>query len=305
MALPALRLLFPTDFSSACVDAGRAIAPIVAARRLDVTTVHLVAPGASVVRAQEALDQFLRANGLGLAAGVVKEAVDAPATLATIADRQPFDLILAPSSGRRGLRRALAPSFRGQLTTLTPVPLWTAGSADALRRMGHRVRNVACLVHWDQAVAERVRTAAAFAASAGARLHLIDVVPTVDDGTVAYVLHTDRPLSMAVSLGRMQRLALAHTDTVVHAAIGRRRRELEPLLRACGADVLFVAGEQARSGVVRKRVARYLDRLSCSVICLGVGSDAERSWSFERQSVLSGQVAWAADRFDTRRRAAS
>lgn len=103
----------------------------------------------------------------------------------------------------------------------------------------------------------------------------------------------------------MQHLALAHADSAVHAAVGRRRRELEPLIRACGADVLFVAGEQARSGVVRPRVERHLDRLTCPVICLGVGSDAGRSWSFERRALVAGQVAWAADRFDTRRRAAS
>lgn len=189
----ALRLLFATDFSPACVDAGRAIAPLVEARRLDVTTVHVVAPGASVVQARQALDDFRRETGsLSHAAGEVWEAIDAPATLATIAEREAFDLILSPSSGGRGLRRAWAPSFRGRLMTRTPVPLWTAGSASAIGRLGHRVRNVACLVHWDQAVAERVRTAAAFAASAGARLHLIDVVPTVDDGTVAYVPPTGR-----------------------------------------------------------------------------------------------------------------
>lgn len=301
-----LRLLFPTDFSPACVDAGRAIAPLVEARQVDVTTVHLVAPGTSLGRAREALDGFLgEIGGLDLSASVVREAVDAPATLARIAERQSFDLILSPSSGRRSLRRALVPSFRGQLLMRTPVPLWTAGSAEALGRLGHRVRNVACLMHWDHAVAGRVRTAAALATYLGARLHLLDVVPTSDDATLAYVLHTDRPLSTPVSIRCMQNLARAHRDTEAHAVVGRHATELRGLVQACEADVLLVSGEQARSGVARHRVSRHLDGLPCPIICLGAEADATRSWPFERPVGRSGQVAWAAHRFDPRRRAAA
>ncbi len=304
--VPALRLLFPTDFSPVCVEAGRAIAALVEDRRLDVTTVHVVAPGAPVLPARRALEGFRRDTfGHSHTAGAVLEAVDAAAALATVAERQSFDLILSPSSGRRGWRRILTPSFRGQLLTQTPVPLWTGGSTQALGRMGHRPRNVACLVHWDQAVAERVRTAAAFAARAGARLHLIDIVPTVDEGTLADALHSDRPLSTAVSVKRMQNLVVAPAHTETHAAVGRHATELRRLIEACRADVLFVGAEHARSGVLRHRLARHLDGLACPVICDRVDPTVARRREFEAPAYLPVQAAWVADRCLARGRAAS
>jgi len=103
----------------------------------------------------------------------------------------------------------------------------------------------------------------------------------------------------------MKHLARSHRDAQAHAVVGRHAWELRGLVQACEADVLFVSGEKARAGVLRHRIARHLDSLPCAVICGGAGAHGGWRWTFELPAHLPGQVAWAADRFDPRRRAAS
>jgi nucleotide-binding universal stress UspA family protein len=278
-----LNILFPTSFSDACFQAGRAIAQLADTLRVNLVIVHVVPRGGATDAVRRELDAFLgEADHVDACRRVLIESDNVPQAVAEYAQRG-FDLIVSPASDRRGLHRRLAPSFRGRLMRYTNVPLWTLGASVSRTRFQRPITNVAYLVDYDAQPEARLPLVTSFAERFDADLHVLDVIPSVAEGTV--VLDNERPLNAAVSSARIRAWFNESPAPHVHVATGTRRRELHRMLERCDADVLFIGEEQAERGLVFPRFARDLDRLPCPVICLGRTVEALRGWSFERNWV--------------------
>lgn len=276
-----LRILFPTSFSDACFQAGRAIAQLADRCRISLTIVHVVARGGARQAVHRELDSFLgEADHYDHCRRVLIESDDPPAAIADFAAREPFDLILSPSSDRLGLHSVFMPSFRGRLLASSQVPLWTMGLSCRPARFRRAVRNVACLVDFDGTPGTWVPLVAAFVRRFDAHLHVLDVIPPVTEGTVTEVFDSNRPLMPDLSRDRMERLFAEMSDCRAEVAVGGRGGELRRMLERRDVDLVFVTKAQARRGVVLPRFARDLDGLPCPVVVLGGVPGAAR-WSFD------------------------
>jgi nucleotide-binding universal stress UspA family protein len=273
-----LNILFPTSFSDACFQAGRAIAQLADTLRVDLVIAHVVPRGGASSAVRRELDSFFgEAHHFDACRRVLIEADNVPQGIAAYA-RRGFDLIVSPASDRLGLHRILVPSFRGCLMRQSPVPLLTIGGSISRTRLQRPIRNVAYLVDYHAKPDVRLPLITSFADRFDADVHMLDVIPAIAEGTV--VLDSDRPLNPEVS-GERMRTWFKGAPPRVHVTTGRRRTELWRMLERCDADVLFIGQEQASRGLFFPRFARDLDRLPCPVICLGSTPEALRGWSFE------------------------
>lgn len=277
-----LSILFPTSFSDACFQTGRAIAQLADRCRVHLTIVH-VAPAGSVAPGtrRELASFFAEGDHYDQCRRILLESNEPASAVATFGAREAFDLIMSPASDRLGVHRVLLPSFRGRLLASCTVPLWTSGPALHQGQFRQGIRNVAYLVDYDHAPRARARKAAAFAARFGARLHALDVIPPVTDGTVLDVLDSHRPLMPARADEQIREMFDDGPEPAVDVRVGSRERELARMLRRCEADLLFVAPQHATRGVLRTGFARDLDRLPCPVVCLGASNGTAGRWSFE------------------------
>lgn len=283
-SVPDLRILFPTSFSDACFQTGRAIAQLADRCHISLTIVHVTRPGGSTAAAYRELESFLgEADHYDHCRRILIESDCAPAAIADIASQSRFDLVMTPASDRLGLHSLLAPSFRGRLLGRFKTPMWTSGATVPAGRFRHRIRNVACLVDLDYDPSSHLTLASAFAARFDARLHLLHVVPSISEGLLLSALEGDRPLHPEVARAQILRLAPSRPGVDLDVAIGERAGDLRRMLARCEADLMFVHQRQAARGVVFSRFARDLDRLPCPVVCLS-DRDAELDrWTFEWQ----------------------
>jgi len=281
-----LRILFPTSYSDACFQTGRALAQLADRNRVNITIVHVVRPGRATGAARRELDSFLaEADHDDRHERILLEAKNAAVAVADLARTQPFDLLMAPAADRLGLHSVLMPSFRAHLLRRVPVPLWTSGPHVDYARLQGRLRHVACLVD-DVATPgteSMLRLAASFAARFDAQLHMLSVVPAVTEGTVLAALDDDHPLTPDDAVERAE-ARFGVLGVRAHAAYDSGIRTVGKLLGRCEADLLFVGQGHALCGVMRPKVTRMLNRLPCPVVVLGEPASAFSAWSFERAS---------------------
>ncbi len=277
-----LHVLFPTSFSDSCFQAGRALAQLADRCRLSLTILHVARPGSVTADLRRMLDSFLgEADHYDHCRRVLVEASNVPAAVAEYATREAFDMIMAPSSDRLGLHRALLPSFRARLLKYGPVPLWSIGPSFDPARFRRGIRNIAWLVDFDHDPSSRLPLIERFAAQFGARVHLFDVLAPIGEETVTTAFDSDRPLVPAVSRERLGALADGQRDIRVDVGVGTRGRELRRMLERSEADLLFVVRQQAERGLVVPHFARDLDALPCPVVCLSGDPQSFAEWSFD------------------------
>lgn len=290
--LPELRVLFPTNFSDACLRAGRAIAQLAERCLLQITIVHVMKPGGKVRRAQSELLSFLaETDDYCHNERMLLESGDPVAAVTELCRQGHVDLVMAPSSGRQGVQGLLGRSFRAQLLGQCAVPLWTAGGQVSAATLGHPLRTVACLVDFDDAPAGFLRLAAAFAERFQARLRVLSVVPSIDDGTLGSVLTSDAPLLPEHAVTRIQDMLAGQAGLDIDIAVGSRAHGLRRLLTRGPADLLFVGPRRASGGSWLPGFARDLDRLRCPVVCIDGAAARFPGWSFQahadRRAVLA------------------
>lgn len=218
---------------------------------------------------------------------------NAAAAIADLCGRRPFDLVLAPGSPGNAPWRALRPSFRARLLSRIDVPVWTIGRDLPSLHFHRPLRTVACLLDFDTDPEPLLQRAAAFARRMDARLHVLAVLPPVDDGTLATVLTSDTPLLPTAAVARIEQLCAGRATPIVEVVVDGLRRGLTRLLRACQPDVLFVRAAQWATPW-RSGFPGALDALACPVICVPKTTDAV-VWSFEHAAALTG-VTSAHDR---------
>lgn len=278
---PHLRVLFPTDFSAACIQTGRAISQLARVCPLTLTMAHVVRPGQWNQALRVLLQSFLaESRDFSESRRVMVEGGDPARAIAELCGTDRFDLIMAPASGRRGLGGMLAGSFRARLLERCDVPLWTAGDCLSSANFGRRLATVACLVDFDDNPDALLESVSAFARCLGARMHAVSVLPPIDDGTLVEVLTSTTPLLPEVAVDRIRRMCASHGSPEVHVAVGTVGRTVPQLLSQAGADLLVIGPRHAAVGAWTSRVWRDLDRLPCPLLCVAPGSTRSAGWAF-------------------------
>lgn len=300
MPSPELQVLFPTNFSAGCVQAGHAITQLSEGCLLRLTLVHVMKSGTKVRRAARALDGFLaEVDEYCVNDRLLLEGDDPASTVADLCRQQSFDLVMAPRSCRSGLPSLFTPSFRARLLQQCGIPLWTAGDRVAQARFGRPLRTVACLVDFTDSPVGLVRLAAAFADRFGARLRVLSVVPSIDDSTIADVLTPDLPLVPEHAVSRIQKIFDGRTLPDIDVAVGSQASGLRRLMQRADADLLFVGSRHASSGVWFNGFSRVLDHLPCPVVCADGAATRLPGWAWRPRPlravrpVTNGSVAVA------------
>lgn len=286
---PDFRLLFPTDFSASCRRAGTAIARWAEVCHVDLTIAHVTKPASDIHGARADLESFLGDTGVfRTCRRLLVEGPEPSESIAELCDRHRFDLIVAPVGASQGIPRLLQRSFRARLLSRCHVPLWTIGRHPEVRLDGPPLA-VACLVDFDGPIERFVRLVTAFAARFNARLHVLAVVPPIDDGVLAEVLTSDSPLAPDMVVNRIQSLFPAGTIPPIDVAVGSSGRGVRRLLDRQSTDLLFVSRRQWAS-MAPIRFPRALDSLKCPVVCLDADAAAFPGWSFEEAAAQLAQV---------------
>lgn len=276
-----LQLLFPTTFSAACVNAGRAIAQLADACRVKLTIVHIAKPGTKNLRLRHQMDCFLGGGEPFVNARRLLLEDDNPAgVIGELCARTQYDLIVSPAFDRLEMGRILSASFRARLLRDCAVPLWTAGRCLASANFTRPIRTVACLLDFDQDAETFLRIVTAFASRIRARIRVLTVVPRIDDGVLADSSLSDSPLMPDLALSRIQAMFAGQEFPAIDVAVGERRRGLRRMLGRCDADLVFVP-RQMSLHAWSFRFSRDLDRLPCPVVCLDASADGFKGWSFQ------------------------
>ncbi len=219
---------------------------------------------------------------------------DPARALARLCAEEPFDLVLAPA-GRAGTSwPQWRGSLRSRLLRFSNTPVWTVGPGVPGRHFERPLRTVACLVDFDVNPEGLLQRAAAFARRMDARLHVLTVLPPVDDGTLAVVLSSEMPLLPAAAVERIEQLCAGRPSPLVDVVVDGLRRGLARLVERSQPDVLFVRAQQW-SPAWPLTFSRPLDALRCPVICVPDEMTLP-DWTFERVTAarrLAGSSAAA------------
>jgi hypothetical protein len=280
-----LRILFPTSFSDACFRTTRAIAQLAESCTVSLTVAHVVQPGADTLKKRRELDSFMgEADHYDECRRILIESNDPAEAIAELTRKNCFDMILAPASDRLGLHSLFKPSLRAKLLKQCTAPVWTAGSCLDHRPMKQRIQTIACLVDFEGQGNAHLPLAAAFAARVGARMRLVHVIPPVGEETLARAIDSDAPLMPEVAISRLRAAFTGRPYPEIDVAIGDPARELPRLLDRCEADLAFVGPGQALCGAFFCRLAPFIKRLPCPVICVDGGSCGFSRWTFQQTS---------------------
>lgn len=284
---PDLRILFPTTYSDACRQTGEALEQLAGVCNLHLTMAHVVRPGARTREAHRALDEFLpQADSALVCRRILVEGDDAAGAIAEVSRESRFDLVMTPASSRTGMWGWLSRSFRARLMRRLDVPLWTAGWRLPTLNFRRPIRTVACLVDFDDAPERLLQHAAAFASRFDAAVHVLAVIPPIDDGTLAEILNSDAPLMPGSALSRIQAMFASRALAGVDVVVGERGHELERMIARCQPDLLFTGPRQFRRGGWLARVPRVFDSLPCPVVCLEGADRGFVGWSFQDSLAL-------------------
>ncbi len=242
-----LEILFPTNYSDSCYRAIPAVAQLAAELRVRVTLLH--AYDSRRVTRRQAEEQihsfFAEAAHYGDCRRVVAEGPVLSA-IQSFTERNSFDLLMVPESDRFGLPRIGHSSIRARLLKSVQVPLWTLGARVQHRGFSRPIRNIACRMAYDSPNLLHIKLAAQLADRLSAKLHLLDVIPSVDEGSLLTALHSARPLHPESALAQIGNLtSVMKYPPEVHVATGDGSSQMHNLLDRCEADLLFVGGGQA------------------------------------------------------------
>lgn len=278
MALhPDLHVLVATRDREISSDTIGAIAQLSATCAVDLTVAHVAgttkddaAPGPIAFPTQAAPGRTQRLELAG---------PDAALAVADLCAELPFDLVVAPP-GRPQPWSPFRRSFRARLLELTATPVWSAGPDVSGRHFERPLRTVACLIDFQVDPEPLLQRAAAFARRMDARLHVLAVLPPIDDGTLATVLTSEMPLLPSTAVARIEQMCAARPMPAVDVVVDGLGRGLRRLVDRAAPDLLFVRARQW-TGAWPLGFSRPLDALRCPVVCVP-DTLAEPAWSFER-----------------------
>lgn len=254
----ALRILLATDLAHGLTDADSTIAQLQRLGTVMVDVVHVVPPGRRDPGLAERLDQVMGAEAVLVRRRLLED--EAPAEgLARLCANGNFDLAMVPAR-HHAFGSWWRPSVRAAILRQSAVPVWTTGAGAV---PAHPIRRIGCVVTLESDGDRHLAVAAELATRLGAALHLLHVVPAIDDGTIA-AAHDRRPLTPREARERVA--ALRHPGAFeILLGEGSPRRELARLADAAGLDLLCVAAERASQG---DRLSPALRAVRCPMLYL-------------------------------------
>lgn len=257
-------VVFLTNFSDACFRAIPALAQLADDVDLRLTLLHAAGGDAARQRTREAdiRSFFAEADHYASCRRLVADAGPIEA-LRRLQGESPIDLVVAPAGDPLGFPRIGHNSLRSRLIREIGVPLWTCGTGVPARRLARPTRNVVCALDVERPGVAHVRLASEYANRVGATLHLVQVVPDIDESSVLLGYaewSSDKALRAVKAAGAQDRLASGPHVTDRHG--------LPRTLKQCDADIAFLDGEPwlTRQWLAR-RVSPILDGLPCPAIC--------------------------------------
>ncbi len=264
-------IIFATNFSDACHAAVPAVARWVDMLQCKLTLLHVYNADRMLYRdANTQLQSFFaEADNYPQCQRVLMSGNPAEG-IAEFCQRHRDALLVLPPSDQSGLPRPWHRSMRARMIQTLPIPVWTLGRTMVGGTPPATMdRHLGVWVSSPEEGLAHVRQAAQYASQTGSTLHLLHVVPDVNEGSLAHTLRTKAPLGeeyaedwltqVASSLDIAQRVE-------IHVGQGKARRELPRLIRTSGVEMLMVSqGAAVERGVFRSEVSSIF-RECCSGI---------------------------------------
>lgn len=273
---------FLTNFSECCFRAIPALARMSDELAMRLTIVHAHEGHAlSGPRLDDRLHSFFpEADRYALSARRLVQGTPAEA-VRTLQEDDSVDLVIAPAGEPLGLPRFVRNSVRSELLHAGGPPVWTIGPGAVRERVARPVRNVACCIDVGAKGRAHLRLACDYAATLGATLHVIHLLPPVNEGSLLHLAYA-RPFDPGAIKGEIQRMVTPDAfDVRVHVL---HRRYLASMLDAtCEPDVVFVDGRRwMQRRWLAQRMSRTLDLLPCPVV-FADGTQAGLGWQVARK----------------------
>lgn len=267
-----MNLLLATRFSESCFQSIRAVAQWLDDVSCSLTIVHMYDPRrTNPVEAEQQLHSFYaEADRYRNTRRVLLAGTDAGTTLGAYLKQHRYDMVVCPASDRVGLPRPFHRSTRGKLLAATDATVWTMGSAMDQRRFS-KPKRVGCIVSRQNDSYRPLEMACDYALRTGATLQLIYLVPEVHEGMLRNSLNYNEPLTEAVALEDLQRVASVLPLTPeLHVALGTETRGVLRLLDKARTDILFTGKQQAlcSSWLLDRAIIGYVDGAKCPVVCV-------------------------------------
>lgn len=261
---PEFRVLLATDPATARDDAERAIAQFARVGPVRVDVVHVVNPGGLTREIWQRLHDTLVGPLRGTVDHYLVEGGDPAAAITRFCRNGSYDVIMAPASARHTAWLPWRQSVRAALVRRSPVPVWTTGARPPESLHRREVRHVGCYLSLETGRDSHLGWAAEFTKRLGASLHLLHVVPPVDDGTIADAFASDRPLGLDDAQARLLACLARGVDASTTVVVGARRQELVRMIRSEAIDLLCISSQEVLSG---SRLSPALNALPCPVVC--------------------------------------
>ncbi len=262
----ATEILFLTNFSDACFRATRAVAQMADDMEVGLTLLYARDPA---VETRECAEDKLRsffpeADRYRVCRRLVTDG-DVVTAVAELRARRRIDLAVAPVSDRFTWPRLFHTSVRGRLVKELGLSVWTVGRTARPAKLGAAVKNIACVIDGGDGDDKHLEAAADYAGKLGATLHLLHVMPEVDEGA----LFGPSALLSEHEVEERYARVLPKMRAEIHVSPGGRAGELQRLIGACDADLLFLNERRSvREGAFSSRLARVIDKVQCPSVCV-------------------------------------
>ena len=242
-------IVFATNFSDACHAAIPAVARWVDQLGCRLTILHVYDSRRVLYRdARSRLDSFFaEADNYPSCSRLLLEGHPV-ASIARYCENMRDVLLLLPPSDQSGLPRPWHRSLRAKLMTMLPIPIWTLGRTLVGEPIPSGSKHLAAFVSDPEEGTSHIRYGARYAAATGSTLHLIHVIPEVEEGSLTHTLHTAAPLGEEYAEAWMQEIMGSLESTIkieLHIEQGPVRRLLPRLFDRTGADMLLVSRQTA------------------------------------------------------------
>lgn len=288
-------IIFATNFSDACHAVIPSVARWVDLLQCKLTLLHVYNADRVLYRDANALLQsfFAEADNYPQCQRVLMSG-DPAEGIAEFCQRHRDALLVLPPSDQTGLPRPWHRSLRARMIRTLPIPVWTLGQTlVGAAFAGNGDRHLGVWLSSPEEGLAHVRQAAHYAAQTGSTLHLLHVVPNVNEGSLTHTLRTQAPLGeeyaeewlsqVAASLDSAQRVE-------IHIGQGKARRVLPRLIRTSGAEMLMVSQNSAvERGIFRSEVSSTF-RECCSGI-VSVPVNAHGNLTISRSPAVLEEVA--------------
>ncbi len=193
--IPFRRILFPVDFSAACVSVVPHVRELVRLNQAELTLIHVADPsillfgvdGTAAVKdmpqweelvahEQLRLESFADHHFGGMKVQLVLKEGDPGTLIARYVAETGTDLLMLPTRGYGLFRRLLIGSVAAKLLHDVSCAVWTGVHGLEADQPSATLQSIICAVNLDDEAPAVVRAAGALAKAAGARLTLVHVV---------------------------------------------------------------------------------------------------------------------------------